>query len=189
MIFSAVKSGGPTFRNRVAQSEDTGGPCLSSRQTPSTAAGFKPLLLPQLQVILILPTPPGNVMLPARSSGLPRDSVVNVSQVLRANRRPASRDPCKRADSVPACSVRKLRSRVCDAQERCSGQSWDTLAPATTARKTSGSDALLKDPSRDFVKLPRVCSTSKSADRARHWTQTQVVGAISVHPPHKEGMH
>jgi len=132
---------------------------------------------------------PGNVMLPARSSGLPRDSVVNVSQVLRANRRPASRDPCKRADSVPACSVRKLRSRVCDAQERCSGQSWDTLAPATTARKTSGSDALLKDPSRDFVKLPRVCSTSKSADRARHWTQTQVVGAISVHPPHKEGMH
>jgi mRNA interferase MazF len=29
---------------------------------------------------------PGNVLLPARSSGLPRDSVVNVSQVLTVNR-------------------------------------------------------------------------------------------------------
>jgi mRNA interferase MazF len=29
---------------------------------------------------------PGNVMLPARSSGLPRDSVVNVSQVLTLDR-------------------------------------------------------------------------------------------------------
>lgn len=30
---------------------------------------------------------PGNVILPARSSGLPRDSVVNVSQVLTLDRR------------------------------------------------------------------------------------------------------
>src|ERR1035438_9080883 len=29
---------------------------------------------------------PGNIMLPARSSGLPRDSVVNVSQVLTLDR-------------------------------------------------------------------------------------------------------
>jgi mRNA interferase MazF len=29
---------------------------------------------------------PGNVLLPARSSGLPRDSVVNVSQVLTLSR-------------------------------------------------------------------------------------------------------
>ena len=29
---------------------------------------------------------PGNVMLPARSSGLPRDSVVNVSQILTLDR-------------------------------------------------------------------------------------------------------
>jgi mRNA interferase MazF len=31
-------------------------------------------------------TAPGNVVLPARSSGLPRDSVVNVSQVLTLDR-------------------------------------------------------------------------------------------------------
>ena len=35
---------------------------------------------------LDLAAAPGNVLLPARSSGLPRDSVVNVSQVLTVNR-------------------------------------------------------------------------------------------------------
>ena len=36
---------------------------------------------------LELAAAPGNVLLPARSSGLPRDSVVNVSQVLTLDRR------------------------------------------------------------------------------------------------------
>jgi mRNA interferase MazF len=35
---------------------------------------------------LELAVAPGNVLLPARSSGLPRDSVVNVSQVLTVDR-------------------------------------------------------------------------------------------------------
>ncbi|HXP84504.1 MAG TPA: type II toxin-antitoxin system PemK/MazF family toxin [Bryobacteraceae bacterium] len=35
---------------------------------------------------LELAAAPGNVLLPARSSGLPRDSVVNVSQVLTVDR-------------------------------------------------------------------------------------------------------
>jgi mRNA interferase MazF len=36
---------------------------------------------------LELAGPPGNVRLPARSTGLPRDSVVNVSQLLTLDRR------------------------------------------------------------------------------------------------------
>jgi len=35
---------------------------------------------------LVLAEAPGNVFLPARSSGLPRDSVANVSQVLALDR-------------------------------------------------------------------------------------------------------
>ena len=49
---------------------------------------------------------PGNVVLPARSSGLPRDSVVNVSQILTLDRsfltEPAGALPARLRGSVDA---------------------------------------------------------------------------------------
>lgn len=53
---------------------------------------------------LALGQAPGNVLLPARSSGLPRDSVVNVSQVLTLDREFLT----VRAGVLPA----RLRTRV-----------------------------------------------------------------------------
>jgi mRNA interferase MazF len=53
---------------------------------------------------LALGEAPGNVLLPARSSGLPRDSVVNVSQVLTLDREFLA----ARAGVLPA----RLRTRV-----------------------------------------------------------------------------
>lgn len=53
---------------------------------------------------LALGEAPGNVVLPARSSGLPRDSVVNVSQVLTLDREFLT----VRAGVLPA----RLRTRV-----------------------------------------------------------------------------
>ncbi|MBI4179810.1 type II toxin-antitoxin system PemK/MazF family toxin [bacterium] len=52
---------------------------------------------------------PGNVFLPASESGLPKDSVVNISQVLTLNKSRLTR----RAGSVPSAVMRRVEAGVC----------------------------------------------------------------------------
>jgi mRNA interferase MazF len=83
MAFSGARSGGPISPNLDGPSLDIGGRCWWSKQTLSTAAES---IVAVITGNLELADVPGNVLLPARSTGLPRDSVVNVSQLLTLDR-------------------------------------------------------------------------------------------------------
>jgi mRNA interferase MazF len=62
-------------------------PVLVIQANAFNASRIQTIIVAAITSNLRLGDAPGNVLLPARSSGLPRDSVVNVSQVLTLDRK------------------------------------------------------------------------------------------------------
>ena len=80
------------------------GPVLVIQADAFNASRIQTVIVAVVTGNLALGEAPGNVLLPARSSGLPRDSVVNVSQILTLDREFLT----ARAGVLPV----RLRSRV-----------------------------------------------------------------------------
>ena len=73
-------------------------PVLVIQADPFNRSRIQTVIVAVITTNLDLAGAPGNVALPARSSGLPRDSVVNISQVLTLDRSFLTR----RAGTLPA---------------------------------------------------------------------------------------
>ena len=81
-----MRSGGPISQRHRAPGRGTADRCWSYREIPSTAAPIGTIVSVPLTSTLRWADAPGNVRLTARSTGLPRDSVANVSQIVTVDR-------------------------------------------------------------------------------------------------------
>ncbi len=89
MRFSRERAGGPTFLNLAAlaaQSPGTRRPVLVIQADSFNRSRIQTVIVSVITGNTALADAPGNVMLPANLTGLPRDSVVNVSQLLTLDR-------------------------------------------------------------------------------------------------------
>ncbi len=81
-----MKSGGQIFRNPVAGEPGFRRPVLIVQADSFNGSRIQTVIVAVITGNTDLADAPGNVLLPARATGLPRDSVVNVSQLLTVDR-------------------------------------------------------------------------------------------------------
>jgi mRNA interferase MazF len=161
------RSGGPTFPNPAAPNRVTGDAVNRSR--------IQTVIVAVITSNTDLADAPGNVLLPANSTGQPRDSVVNVSQLLTLDRgvltervgvpplrlqgsvdgglrtvlQPwlRTRNTSHRGVNSPGCRLPVKLNSLLRATIRLPGEPGPRLAPcAPTMRKAARRNSRVNDP-------------------------------------------